>query len=128
MRPEVCALKILVTVKLVPDTNADKRIDPATMRLVRTGVETVLNPFDEYALEAALLSHRAQIEASGELAQRRRRHLRAEVIALASASWREELERRLVADGAFEGLLDEVVARRLDPASAARELSRDAGA
>jgi LAO/AO transport system kinase len=80
------------------------------------------------ALEAALLSHRAQIEASGELAQRRRRHLRAEVIALASASWREELERRLVADGAFEGLLDEVVARRLDPASAARELSRDAGA
>jgi electron transfer flavoprotein beta subunit len=48
------ALKILVTVKLVPDTNADKRIDPATKRLVRTGVETVLNPFDEYALEAAL--------------------------------------------------------------------------
>ena len=47
-------LKILVTVKLVPDTNADKRIDPATKRLVRTGVETVLNPFDEYALEAAL--------------------------------------------------------------------------
>ena len=44
----------MVTVKLVPDTNADKRIDPATKRLVRTGVETVLNPFDEYAIEAAL--------------------------------------------------------------------------
>jgi electron transfer flavoprotein beta subunit len=41
-------------VKLVPDTNADKRIDPATKRLVRSGVETVLNPFDEYAIEAAL--------------------------------------------------------------------------
>ena len=54
MCPEVSALKILVTVKLVPDTNADKRIDPATKRLVRTGVETVLNPFDEYAIEAAL--------------------------------------------------------------------------
>jgi electron transfer flavoprotein beta subunit len=52
--PEVPPLKILVTVKLVPDTNADKRIDPATKRLVRTGVETVLNPFDEYAIEAAL--------------------------------------------------------------------------
>jgi electron transfer flavoprotein beta subunit len=51
---EGAALKIVVTVKLVPDTNADKRIDPATKRLVRTGVETVLNPFDEYALEAAL--------------------------------------------------------------------------
>ncbi len=47
-------MKIVVTIKLVPDTNADKRIDPATKRLVRTGVDTVLNPFDEYALEAAL--------------------------------------------------------------------------
>lgn len=47
-------MKIVVTVKLVPDTNADKRIDPATKRLVRGGVETVLNPFDEYAIEAAL--------------------------------------------------------------------------
>jgi electron transfer flavoprotein beta subunit len=52
--PEVGPIKILVTVKLVPDTNADKRIDPATKRLVRTVSETVLNPFDEYAIEAAL--------------------------------------------------------------------------
>jgi electron transfer flavoprotein beta subunit len=47
-------LKIVVTVKLVPDTTAEKRIDPATKRLVRTGVDIVLNPFDEYAIEAAL--------------------------------------------------------------------------
>jgi len=47
-------LRIVVTVKLVPDTAADKRIDPATKRLVRTGVDIVLNPFDEYAIEAAL--------------------------------------------------------------------------
>jgi len=47
-------LKIVVTVKLVPDTTADKRIDPASQRLVRSGVETVLNPFDEFAIEAAL--------------------------------------------------------------------------
>ncbi len=47
-------MKIVVTVKLVPDTNAEKRIDPGTQRLIRTGVETVLNPYDEYALEAAL--------------------------------------------------------------------------
>ena len=47
-------MKIVVTVKLVPDTNAAKRIDPATKRLVRTGLETVINPFDEYAIEAAL--------------------------------------------------------------------------
>jgi electron transfer flavoprotein beta subunit len=47
-------VKIVVTVKLVPDPNAEKRIDPQTKRLVRTGVETLLNPYDEYALEAAL--------------------------------------------------------------------------
>jgi electron transfer flavoprotein beta subunit len=47
-------VKIVVTVKLVPDTSADKRIDPAKKQLVRAGVETVLNPFDEYAIEAAL--------------------------------------------------------------------------
>lgn len=47
-------MRIVVTVKLVPDTAADKRIDPATKRLVRTGVDIVLNPFDEYAIEAAL--------------------------------------------------------------------------
>lgn len=47
-------MKIVVTVKLVPDTTADKRIDPQTKRLVRSGVETVLNPFDEYAIEAGL--------------------------------------------------------------------------
>lgn len=47
-------MKIVATVKLVPDPNGEKRIDPATRRLVRTGVETVLNPYDEYAIEAAL--------------------------------------------------------------------------
>lgn len=47
-------MKIVATVKLVPDPNGEKRIDPATKRLVRSGVETVLNPYDEYAVEAAL--------------------------------------------------------------------------
>lgn len=47
-------MKIVVTVKLVPDLAAAKRIDPSTKRLIRTGIDTVLNPFDEYAIEAAL--------------------------------------------------------------------------
>ncbi len=47
-------MKIVVTVKVVPDLNAPKSIDPATKRLVRTGMESQLNPYDEYALEAAL--------------------------------------------------------------------------
>jgi len=47
-------VKIVVTVKVVPDPNSTKRIDPSTKRLVRTGVDNVINPYDEYALEAAL--------------------------------------------------------------------------
>ena len=47
-------MKIVVTVKIVPDPNADKRLDPATKRLVRTGGDSAINPYDEYALEAAL--------------------------------------------------------------------------
>ncbi|HYL26532.1 MAG TPA: electron transfer flavoprotein subunit beta/FixA family protein [Candidatus Nitrosotalea sp.] len=57
-------MKIVVTVKLVPDPNAEKKIDAQSKRLVRTGVETVLNPYDEYALEAALqLKERAGADA-----------------------------------------------------------------
>lgn len=47
-------MKIVVTVKVVPDPNSSKRIDPNTKRLVRAGIDTVINPYDEYALEAAL--------------------------------------------------------------------------
>ena len=47
-------MKIVVAVKQVPDTNAEKTFDAATKRLNRTSVENVLNPFDEYAIEEAL--------------------------------------------------------------------------
>jgi LAO/AO transport system kinase len=79
------------------------------------------------ALDAALESHRAELLAAGTLAERRRRNLRNEVIALASAHLRHELERRLGRDDEFERLLDEVVARRLDPASAAKRISGRGG-
>jgi len=79
------------------------------------------------ALDAALDSHRAELHAAGTLAERRRRNLRNEVIALASAHRRRELERRLGSDDGFERLLDEVVARRLDPASAAKQISERYG-
>jgi LAO/AO transport system kinase len=79
------------------------------------------------ALDAALESHRAELHAAGTLAERRRRNLRNEVIALASAHLRHGLERRLARDDDFERLLDEVVARRLDPASAAKQISRGCG-
>ncbi|HEY7980527.1 MAG TPA: electron transfer flavoprotein subunit beta/FixA family protein [Candidatus Eremiobacteraceae bacterium] len=47
-------MKIVVTVKQVPDTNAEKTFDPANNRLNRSTIENVLNPFDEYAIEEAL--------------------------------------------------------------------------
>ncbi len=47
-------MKIVVTVKQVPDTNAEKTFDPANNRLNRSAIENVLNPFDEYAIEEAL--------------------------------------------------------------------------
>src|SRR3954454_12709716 len=46
-------LKICVLVKEVPDAAVDKRINPETKRLDRSG-EKNLNPFDTHALEAAM--------------------------------------------------------------------------
>jgi electron transfer flavoprotein beta subunit len=46
-------LKICVLVKEVPDAAVNKRIDPETKRLDRSG-EKNLNPFDTHALEAAM--------------------------------------------------------------------------
>lgn len=79
-------------------------------------------------LEQALESHRRELEAAGTLEHRRRRNLRNEVIELASARMRRGLEQRLAGDESFERLLDEVAARRLDPASAAQRISERADA
>jgi electron transfer flavoprotein beta subunit len=46
-------VKICVLVKEVPDAAVQKRIDPATGRLDRSG-ERNLNPFDTHAIEAAM--------------------------------------------------------------------------
>jgi electron transfer flavoprotein beta subunit len=46
-------LKICVLVKEVPDAAVEKRIDPGTKRLDRSG-EKNLNPFDTHAIEAAM--------------------------------------------------------------------------
>jgi LAO/AO transport system kinase len=73
-------------------------------------------------LEAAIGAHRAQLAASGTIDERRRRNLREQVLALAAANHRRALERRLEGDASFAALVEDVVARRLDPASAARRL------
>jgi len=73
-------------------------------------------------LADALRAHREHIEAEGTLAERRRRNLMNEVMALATGRLRRRLEDSIRDDPAVRELLDEVVARRLDPSSAASKL------
>jgi LAO/AO transport system kinase len=71
------------------------------------------------ALAAKLSEHRAFVEAEGTLSERRRRNLLSEVLGIATMRLRRALEVSMREDPAVQELLDEVVARRLDPASAA---------
>jgi LAO/AO transport system kinase len=67
-------------------------------------------------------AHGRHIREEGTLAERRARNLRAEVLGIAAARMRRELETRAASDPEWAGLLDRVVRREIDPASAAREL------
>jgi LAO/AO transport system kinase len=79
-------------------------------------------------LAAKVAEHHDYIAEQGTLAERRRRNLMNEVLALAAARLRRGLEARVREDESVQELLDEVVARRLDPASAAaRLLERERG-
>ena len=69
-----------------------------------------------------LVEHRAHIEEEGTLKERRRRNLMNEVLGLATFRLRQRVEASLHEDAHVQRLLDEVVARRLDPASAAKEI------
>ncbi|MEA2196709.1 MAG: GTPase [Solirubrobacteraceae bacterium] len=77
------------------------------------GVEELLEKLSE---------HRAFIEAEGTLHERRRRNLMNEVLAIASFRLRRELEASLQDDPAVQRLLDQVVEREIDPATAATKI------
>jgi LAO/AO transport system kinase len=77
------------------------------------GVGELLTKIDE---------HRAQIESEGTLERRRARNLRNEVLGIAGARMRRRLEEAVADDAEVAELLDRVVRRELDPASAAGEL------
>jgi LAO/AO transport system kinase len=66
-----------------------------------------------------LAEHRAYIHGEGTLSERRRRNLMNEVLGLATFRMRRELEASLRDDPAVQELLDRVVAREIDPATAA---------
>ena len=69
-----------------------------------------------------IAAHRTFIQEEGTLTERRRRNLMNEVIALAAGRMRRKLEESVAEDESVKEMLDEVVARRLDPASAATRL------
>jgi len=79
------------------------------------------------ALLEQIDAHRQHIEETGALAERRARNLRAEVLGIAAARLRRRLEERSAADPSWEGLLDSVVRRETDPATAARRLLERGG-
>ena len=83
------------------------------------GVEELATKIDE---------HRAHIESEGTLEQRRARNLRNEVLGIATSRMRRRMEATAADDPETSALLERVVRRELDPASAATELmERQAG-
>jgi LAO/AO transport system kinase len=73
-------------------------------------------------LWAALVEHRAALESSGGLEERRRGNLAAEVFAVASNRAKAHLERSVADDAELGHLLEQVQRRELDPLSAVREI------
>src|SRR5581483_8510438 len=66
--------------------------------------------------------HRAFLEQSGTLEERRRANLAREVFAVASSRAKQHLERAVADDPELRRLLAEVQERELDPLTAVREI------
>jgi LAO/AO transport system kinase len=66
--------------------------------------------------------HRAFLEQSGRLEERRAKNLASEVFAVASARAKQHLEHAVADDPELRRLLDEVQRRELDPLTAVREI------
>jgi LAO/AO transport system kinase len=74
------------------------------------------------ALATQIQAHREFIEQQGTLAERRARNLRSEVVGIATSRMRRRFEATISEDSGTAELLDRVVRRELDPATAASEL------
>jgi LAO/AO transport system kinase len=73
-------------------------------------------------LAEKISEHRTHIETEGTLDERRARNLRNEVLELAASRMRRRLEEAVADDSSVRELLDRVVRREIDPASASKEL------
>ena len=84
-----------------------------TVAAKNEGIDELLDAIDR---------HQAHVEETGTLQERRARNLRSEVLGLAAARMRRELEARVGEDPEVARLLERVVSRELDPATAAGQL------
>ena len=83
-------MKIIVCVKQVPDTS-DVRLDPETNTLNREGVQSIMNPYDQHALEEAV---RLKESVGGEV-----------VVLTMGPPQAEEVLRQAITCGADSGVL-----------------------
>jgi GTPase len=103
--------EIRAVLSLAPVVEGGWRVPIVKTEAVRAqGIDELVERLD---------AHRAHIEAEGTLSERRRRNLRGEVLALCTFRLRRALEAALREDASFADMLEAVVARRLDPATAA---------
>ena len=91
-------------------------------RIVRTSTTT---PAGLPELWDAVMAHEQFLDASGAREAGERRRLAAEIAGRLSSRVGRDVRRRLEADAELRTLLDRVVARQVDPASAADRLYRD---
>ncbi len=101
---------------MLPETAAWKPPLLATVATEGTGTAEIV---------AAIEQHRRYLLASGALQQRERQRLRHELARRLQGVLLDRLLQRL-GDSHFEAALDQMLARQLDPGSAARQLAREA--
>lgn len=85
-------MNIVVCVKRVPDTAADKKLDPGDFTLDRESVDSLINPVDEYGVEEAL---KLQEQHGGEVT----------VLTMGPTGAEKEAVRKALAMGADKGVL-----------------------
>lgn len=85
-------MNIVVCVKRVPDTAAEKKLDPQDFTLDRDSVDAIMNPVDEYAVEEAL---KLRESAGGEVT----------VLTMGPEGAEKEAVRKALALGADKGVL-----------------------
>lgn len=103
-------MKIAVCIKRVPDTETRVKIAADGKTIDEAGVKFVLNPYDEFAVEAAL--RRKEAAGTGEVV----------VVALGGDAAQETI-RTALAMGADRGVLLKTDRRDLDPLVTARALA-----